>query len=229
MYVSPKTYKWSGTFIIKDGRYTFTFIFLRRFPVTRPWQIGCLIYGTCGSFSGRDSSIKAVRCKLSDPGLFPYRGKEFLRCSYTYYENCVCNLTECRVGRRYSDTAAAWATNRHCSLFYRVFRRNSGRNVGAECPNDVLLAYECVWFGRWLQSFRKWSFVFIFRMILEEFTFQLRALWRSVSTTSVLKWKWPPQDKQNSTSGKGETSIHCKEGSMDANPLSRLWRRNTSN
>jgi hypothetical protein len=25
VYVSPKTYKWSGTFIIKDGRYTFTF------------------------------------------------------------------------------------------------------------------------------------------------------------------------------------------------------------
>jgi hypothetical protein len=24
VYVSPKTYKWSGTFIIKDGRYTFT-------------------------------------------------------------------------------------------------------------------------------------------------------------------------------------------------------------
>jgi hypothetical protein len=25
LYVSPKTYKWFGTFIIKDGRYTFTF------------------------------------------------------------------------------------------------------------------------------------------------------------------------------------------------------------
>jgi hypothetical protein len=25
VYVSPKTYKWLGTFIIKDGRYTFTF------------------------------------------------------------------------------------------------------------------------------------------------------------------------------------------------------------
>jgi hypothetical protein len=22
---APKTYKWSGTFILKDGRYTFTF------------------------------------------------------------------------------------------------------------------------------------------------------------------------------------------------------------
>jgi hypothetical protein len=28
VYVSPKTYKWLGTFIIKDGRYTFTFFFL---------------------------------------------------------------------------------------------------------------------------------------------------------------------------------------------------------
>jgi hypothetical protein len=27
IYVSPKTYKWFGTFIIKDGRYTFTFVF----------------------------------------------------------------------------------------------------------------------------------------------------------------------------------------------------------
>jgi hypothetical protein len=27
VYVSPKTYKWSGTFIIKDERYTFTFKF----------------------------------------------------------------------------------------------------------------------------------------------------------------------------------------------------------
>jgi hypothetical protein len=26
VYVSPKTYKWFGTFIIKDGRYTFTFL-----------------------------------------------------------------------------------------------------------------------------------------------------------------------------------------------------------
>jgi hypothetical protein len=26
VYVSPKTYKWFGTFIIKDGRYTFTFV-----------------------------------------------------------------------------------------------------------------------------------------------------------------------------------------------------------
>jgi hypothetical protein len=25
VYVSPKTYKWFGTFIIKDGRYMFTF------------------------------------------------------------------------------------------------------------------------------------------------------------------------------------------------------------
>jgi hypothetical protein len=28
VYVSPKTYKWSGAFIIKDGRYTFTFLLL---------------------------------------------------------------------------------------------------------------------------------------------------------------------------------------------------------
>jgi hypothetical protein len=27
VYVSPKTYKWFSTFIIKDGRYTFTFVF----------------------------------------------------------------------------------------------------------------------------------------------------------------------------------------------------------
>jgi hypothetical protein len=26
VYVSPKTYKWVGTFIIKDGKYTFTFL-----------------------------------------------------------------------------------------------------------------------------------------------------------------------------------------------------------
>jgi hypothetical protein len=27
VYVSPKTYKWSGNFIIKDGKYTFTFYY----------------------------------------------------------------------------------------------------------------------------------------------------------------------------------------------------------
>jgi hypothetical protein len=35
VYVSPKTYKWFGNFIIKDGRYTFTF-FLRIKGVQEP-------------------------------------------------------------------------------------------------------------------------------------------------------------------------------------------------
>jgi hypothetical protein len=35
------------------------------------------------------------------------------------------------------------------------------------------------------------------------------------------------QDKQNSTSGEGQTSIHCNRGSRHASPLSRLWGRNT--
>jgi hypothetical protein len=31
VYEWPKTYTWSGTFILKDGRYNFTFFFCRSF------------------------------------------------------------------------------------------------------------------------------------------------------------------------------------------------------
>jgi hypothetical protein len=34
VYVSPKTYTWSGAFILKDGRYTFTFCSLFPYPST---------------------------------------------------------------------------------------------------------------------------------------------------------------------------------------------------
>jgi hypothetical protein len=36
VYVSPKKYKWSGTFVIKDGRYAFTFIFLSSLTLPLP-------------------------------------------------------------------------------------------------------------------------------------------------------------------------------------------------
>jgi hypothetical protein len=39
VYVSHKTYKWIGTFIIKDGRYTFTFFVPLLLPQSSPTQV----------------------------------------------------------------------------------------------------------------------------------------------------------------------------------------------
>jgi hypothetical protein len=50
VYVSPKTYKWFGTFIIKDGRYTFTFI----------------LCNTSHLSMGRDSAVSITTCYRLD-------------------------------------------------------------------------------------------------------------------------------------------------------------------
>ena len=88
--------------------------------------------------------MKAVGCMMSDTGLFPNKGRDFLDVHTT---EIVCVSTDRRVTRplpgRLTDTALQ---------FTGFFPRKTWSKCGNESPNDGLLAYV----GVWLPTIRKW-------------------------------------------------------------------------
>lgn len=141
---------------------------------------------------------------LSDPGLFPYRGREFLGCSYNGNCVCVCVIRQSAASAVFTVARPLSGRLTDIALHFTNFSEEIMAKVGLSVRMTVFWHMRVCGSGDGYQRFENGRCLHIQDYFSSPSMMTVRQHYITYPSYSGSDH----QDKQNSTSREGETNIH---------------------